>query len=212
METSEHYFSKPVTPTGRGILVLHAWWGLNSFIRGICDRLSQQGYLALAPDLYHGAVALTIEDAQRLRTKLKKDVMTGEILSAERKLRELCATNDPRIGVLGFSLGGHWALWLAEKPDSSIAATIVFYSARGGDYSSSLSAFQFHLAETDEYVGTSTVKKLHKHLRTAGKIVEFHTYAGTSHWFFENDRPEAYQPGAAELAWGRVLSFLNQHV
>ena len=93
-----------------------------------------------------------------------------------------------------------------------MTATVVFYGTRNGDYSTSQSAFQFHLAETDEYVATSGVKKLQKSLAAADKVAAFHTYPGTSHWFFESDRPEAYKPEAAQLAWIRSIEFLKLYI
>jgi carboxymethylenebutenolidase len=192
--------------------VLHAWWGLNQFFKETCDRLASEGFVALAPDLYHGATASTIEEAERLRAKLKKDVATQEITQAAEYLCMSCGGNERGIGVVGFSLGGHWALWLADQSSSPVTATVVFYGTRNGDYTQSRSAFQFHLAESDDYVAASAVKKLQKSLKAAGKEAESHTYAGTTHWFFESDRADAYNAQAAELAWGRTIEFLKKHV
>jgi carboxymethylenebutenolidase len=114
------------------------------------------------------------------------------------------------VGVVGFSLGGGWALWLAEQESSPVAATVVFYGSRGGDYIQGHSGFQFHLAETDPYVSASAVKALRKKLAAVGKQAEFHVYPGTEHWFLEADRPEAYQPEAAKLAWRRTVEFLKK--
>jgi carboxymethylenebutenolidase len=190
------------------VLVLHAWWGFNQFCRTFCDRLAQEGFVALAPDLYHGATAATIEEAKKLRGKLKQETVAAEITRAAEHLRAICGAGQ--IGVVGFSLGGYWALWLADQQASPVAATVVFYASRNGDYIASPSAFQFHLAETDDYVAASGVKKMQKSLQTAGKEAEFYTYAGTTHWFFESDRADAYDAPAAELAWRRTIEFLHK--
>jgi carboxymethylenebutenolidase len=207
-----YYLAKPPSATDKGVLVLHAWWGLNPFFKGLCERLAQAGFMALAPDLYHGKIAATVEEAEKLRLKLKREVVSQEITQAAQQLQTLCGRGRPRIGVIGFSLGGFWALWLAEQPASQVAATVVFYGSRNGDFTASSSAFQFHLAETDPYVAASGVKKLQKSLKTADKTAEFHTYPGTGHWFFEDDRPDAYDPQAAELAWRRTVEFLNAYI
>lgn len=206
------YLAKPKSSLGKGVLVLPAWWGLNGFIRNLCDRFADVGYLALAPDLYHGAIAVTIEEAKRLRSKLKQDIVVHEITQANEILRNECVGDEKRIGLVGFSLGGYWGLWLANQPTSSIAASVIFYGTRNGDYSGCDSAFQFHFAQTDEYVEESAVKKLQKNLKTASKPATFYTYPGTSHWFFENDRPDAYEPAAAALAWNRTVEFLNKYL
>jgi carboxymethylenebutenolidase len=203
------YITHPPAGPGPGVLVLHAWWGLNEFCKGFCDRLAGEGFTALAPDLYHGAVATTIAEAKALRGKLKGKVVREEITEAAGRLQELCGR--PEIGLVGFSLGAYWGLWLVQQPASPIQATVIFYGARQGDYTGSPAAFQFHLAEQDDYVADSGVKKLRKNLAAAGKEAAFHTYPGTGHWFFESDRPAAFQPAAAELAWERTIAFLRQH-
>jgi carboxymethylenebutenolidase len=200
------YVAQPSAGPGAGVLVLHAWWGLNQFLKGFCDRLSGAGFTVLAPDLYHGAVATTIEEAKKLRGKLKREIVAHEITEAAGRLRELCGRQE--IGLVGFSLGGYWGLWLVEQPASPVRAAVLFYAARQGDYAASPAAFQFHLAEHDDYVADSGVKKLRKSLAAAGKTAEFHTYPGTGHWFLESDRPDAFQPEAAQLAWERTVEFL----
>jgi len=209
-DSEKYYVAKPKSGQGRGVLVLHAWWGLNQFCRAFCDRLAQEDFVALAPDLYHGATATTIEEAKKFRSKLKQEAVAAEITQAAEYLQAICGASG--IGVVGFSLGGYWALWLADQKASPVAATVVFYGSRHGDYTASPSAFQFHLAATDDYVAASGVKKVQKSLQTAGKEAEFYTYAGTTHWFFESDRADAYNAPAAELAWRRTVEFLQKHM
>jgi len=203
------YRAEPSSPTGRGVLVLHAWWGLNAFMRRTCDRLAGEGLTVWAPDLYHGAVATTIAEAKKLRPTLKGEVVQGEIASAGEGLQAACQGRP--IGLVGYSLGGYWALWWAQQ-SPAVAATVVFYATRGGDYHAGRSAFQFHLAERDDYVAASGVKKLQKALQAAGRETEFYTYPGTSHWFCEDDRPDAYRAESAGLAWQRCVAFIAKHV
>ena len=211
-EVPSYYVARPRSGEGRGVLVLHAWWGLNPFIRGLCDRLASEGFVAHAPDLYHGATAASIEEAKKLRSKLEQDVVAQEITQATEQLWASCGARRAGVGVVGLSLGGYWALWLAEQKSTPVTAAVVFYGTRNGDYVASQAAFQFHLAETDPYVAASGVKKLQKSLKGAGREAEFYTYAGTTHWFFENDRADAYQAQAAEMAWKRTVEFLRKHV
>jgi carboxymethylenebutenolidase len=87
---------------------------------------------------------------------------------------------------------------------------VVFYAARSGDFSKSQSRFLGHFAETDEWVSAAGLKKVKKALETAGKDFVFHNYPGTTHWFFEEDRVDAFDPKAADLAWTRTLEFLQK--
>lgn len=203
------YLARPkATPSG-GILVLHAWWGLNDFFKGLCDRLAAEGFFVLAPDLYNGAIAKTIPEAEKLSTKIKREVAAAHIL---KSLKELQAEIPGKAaGLIGFSLGAYWALWLVAEKPKAIAATVLFYGTRGGEYAGTKSAFLGHFAEQDEYESDSGKKKLEKTLKAAGKEAAFFTYPGTRHWFFENDHPE-FNAQAADLAWQRTVDFLNTHL
>jgi carboxymethylenebutenolidase len=201
------YLAKPTSaPRGR-VLALHAWWGLNDAFKGFCERLAGEGYLVLAPDLYNGGIAKTIPEAEKLRSKLKREFLTKQISDALKQLRS--ETGQP-VSLVGFSLGAYWSLWLVDEKPKDITATVLFYGTRGGEYAKTKSAFLGHFADTDEFVAASGRKKLEKTLKAAGREVAFHVYPETSHWFFENDRPE-YNPQAADLAWQRTIEFLHTH-
>ena len=203
------YSALPRSGTGPGVLVLHAWWGLNHFTREYCQRLAGEGFVALAPDLYGGKIATTIEEAQRLRSSLNQKLVRADILAALEQLRSLPSVSSDSLGVIGFSLGANYALWLSQEKPELIKAVALYYGTKGGDYASAQGAYLGHFAESDEWVATSGVKKLEKSLRAAGRPVTFYTYSGTGHWFCEADRPEAYNPAAAQLAWVRTVEFLR---
>ena len=202
------YLAKPKSAPRGGILVLHAWWGLNDFFKDFCNRLANEGYLVLAPDLYNGAIARTIPEAEKLRTKLKREPTSKQILQALQQLQ--AEVNEEPVGLIGFSLGAYWSLWLLEEKPGAFSATVLFYGTRGGEYAKTKSAFLGHFAETDQYVSDSGRKKLEKTLKAAGRDAQFHVYPNTHHWLFENDRPE-YNAQAAQLAWQRTIDFLKTH-
>lgn len=201
------YLATPKSAPRGGILVLHAWWGLNDVITDFCNRLAKEGYLVLAPDLYGDELAATPADAERLRQqKIKRNPIHKQIFDALKQLKT--EANGAPIALIGFSLGAWLGLWLIEEKPKDIAATVLFYGTRGGEYAKTKSAFIGHFAETDEFVSASGRKKLEKTLKAAGREVTFHVYPETHHWFFENDRPE-YNPQAAKLAWQRTVEFLH---
>lgn len=203
------YLAIPESALRGGILVLHAWWGLNDFTKQFCNRLANEGYLVLAPDLYSGEIAATPASAKRLRqAKIKSDPTLYQILDAFERLQTDSGGTPP--GLVGFSLGAWLGLWLVEEKPKDIAATVLFYGTRGGEYTKTKSAFLGHFAETDEFVADSGRKKLEKTLNASGKDVAFHVYPKTRHWFFEDDRPE-FQAEAAELAWQRTIEFLKKY-
>lgn len=201
----------PKTGSGPGIVVLHSWWGLNDFFKELCDRLAEAGFVALAPDLYSGKVASTVEAAKKLRaqaTASRRVPAYKTLMAAINSLSHHDAVTTPNVALVGFSMGGHWALWLAQQPELPIAATVVFYAARNGDFTRSNSSFLFHFAENDEWVSAASVRNLKKSLDASGRSTRYYDYPGTGHWFFENDQSEAFHPEAAAVAWTRTLAFL----
>jgi carboxymethylenebutenolidase len=203
----------PKAGAGRGILILHSWWGLNSFFRDLSQRFGDEGFVALAPDLYGGKVAATISEAKRLRasvTASRKEPAYKYLIRMIHFLSTHESVSGPEIAIIGFSMGGHWAFWLAQRPELPIVATISFYAARNGDYSRSGSSFLGHFAETDEWVSLPSIKKLSRSLEKAGREFTFHTYPGTSHWFFERNRTDVFSPEASELAWERTIDFIRK--
>jgi carboxymethylenebutenolidase len=206
----EGFLAVPPTGKGPGVLVLHAWWGLNDTIRAFCTQLAESGFVAFAPDLYHGKVADNIADAEALGSALDSNFLQAkaEIAEATMFLSERVGEAGHNLAVIAFSLGVYYALDLAAADPEHIRSVVLFYGTGDGDYSNSRAAYLGHFAEDDEFEPQSNVDNLEESLRRAGCPVTFYRYPGTGHWFFEPDRSEAYNPAAASLAWERTLSFL----
>jgi carboxymethylenebutenolidase len=114
--------------------------------------------------------------------------------------------------VVAFSLGGYYALHLTDSDPELVDAVVLFYGtdgAVGGDYKNTKAAYLGHFAENDPYETQSNVDTLEATLKRAGRPVTFYRYEGVGHWFFEPDRPDAYNEAAARLAWERTLDFLK---
>lgn len=207
------YLALPPAGAGPGVLVLHAWWGLNNTIRAFCSRLAEAGFTAFAPDLYHGKVASTIAEAEALGSALDENFAQAkaEIAQAAEFLSQRSAQATPGLAVVAFSLGVYYALDLAAAHPERIRSVVLFYGSGDGDYAASQAAYLGHFAELDEFEPPANVQALEASLRSAGRPVTFYTYPGTGHWFFEPDVPQAYNPAAASLAWQRTLDFLREN-
>lgn len=210
--TVSGYLALPKKGSGPGVLVLHAWWGLNDVIRGVCDRLAASGFVAFAPDLYHGAVASTIDGAKNLMSRLSEETARADLAKAIAGLKAHPALRGTRRGVVGFSMGASWALELAKERPGEFAAIVLFYGTGETDLAKADTALLGHFAEKDEFEATDWVEEFEKRVRGRLKEVTLHTYPGTGHWFFEEDRTDAYNAAAAALAWKRTIQFLKGRV
>jgi carboxymethylenebutenolidase len=205
------FLAVPPNGEGPGVLVLHAWWGLNDTIRAFCTRLAESGFIAFAPDLYHGKVAESIAEAEPLGKALDTNHLEAkaEIASATSFLHDRVGPPDRGLAVIGFSLGAYYALHLAAADPEHIRSVVIFYGTGEGDFSTSRADYLGHFAERDQFEPQSNVDELEAALKRAGRPVSFHVYPSTGHWFFEPDRKDAYDKDAAHLAWTRTISFLT---
>jgi len=205
------YLAIPASGRGRAVLVLHAWWGLDGTIKSFCDRLGQAGFVAFAPDLYHGKVADNAADAEALGQALDENHLQAkaEIANAAVFLQARANEADGSLAVIGFSLGAYYALDLSAARPEYVSAVVVFYGTGPAEFSRSRAAYQGHFAEEDEFEPPANVEDLEESIRRAGRPVEFFVYPGTGHWFFEPDRPLSYNKEAAASAWERTLAFLR---
>lgn len=203
------YLALPEAGVGPGVLVLHAWWGLTPFFKALCDRLAAEGFVALAPDLFDGDTAATVEEAQALLERADPNELAHLTRSSLQALRSVDVTPDGPVGVVGFSMGASLGLWLSARVPEEVVATVAFYGAQDIDFDGATSAYLGHYAEQDDYVDDDELVLLEADLHVLGLAPTFHHYPGTRHWFFEDDRPE-HDPAAAQLAWERTLDFLRR--
>ena len=201
------YLASPVNG-GPGVLVLHAWWGLKPFFKHVCDQLAEHGFTALAPDLYQGRIATTIDEAKALREQCDSELMGNIVKAAKDHLTILHA--GQLIAALGFSMGAAWSLMIAENnPD--VSAAVLFYGAGDADFSKVKAKILGHFSETDEWEPLEYVRAMEADMKTAGLDVTLHIYPKAGHWFVEEDRPE-YDSAAALLAWSRTYEFLRKNL
>jgi carboxymethylenebutenolidase len=193
-----------------GVVVLHPWWGLNDDVIAYADRLADQGFAIVAPDMFAGQVATEVDDADRLSSEMDQEIGEAITLAAVDTLEARLGPDGP-IAVLGFSFGAAWAIW-APTQRRQLRATVVYYGTWVGSVlGEATTPVLGHFAEDDPYETDETVTAFEQGLRDAGRDVAIHRYPGTGHWFAEPSR-DAYRREAAELALARTVAFLQQYV
>ena len=206
-KTASAYLAAP-KDGGPGVLVLHAWWGLKPFFKQVCDQLAEQGFTALAPDLYQGQIANTIDEAKALMENRDSEFMGDVVKAAHDHLASLRAGRP--IGVVGFSMGASWAVVVAAN-EADIAAVTMFYGAGEADFKQVKAKVLGHFSDVDEWEPLEWVNKMEAEMKSAGVDVTLHIYPEAGHWFAETDRPE-YDADAAALAWERTYEFLKKNL
>ncbi|MDA8292443.1 MAG: alpha/beta fold hydrolase, partial [Actinomycetota bacterium] len=203
----------PADGPGPGVVVIQEWWGLVPHIEDLCDRFASEGFVALAPDFYHGATTTEPDEAGRLMMAMELSKAARDFSGAVDALVERCGSSA--VGVVGFCMGGGLALVLATQRPDAVRAVVPFYGVipwpdAQPDWSALDAPVLGHFAERDGFASAEYVAQLERSLRDAGnEDVTMHTYEGTEHAFFNDARPEVYDAAASRLAWGRTLEFLR---
>lgn len=203
------YLALPAESEAPGVIVLHAWWGLNPIFKNICDRLAAEGFAAFAPDVNSGKIAKTIDEAKQIMSESDDQRKFDIVTAAPDFLANQPGVRKEPFSIIGFSMGAAWALVLAGERPEEIRKIVMFYGAGEAEYDKIKVDVLGHFAENDEWEDEKYIRAMHDGMQDAGLKADFHVYPTTSHWFFENDRPE-FNPEAAALAWQRTLEFLRK--
>jgi carboxymethylenebutenolidase len=208
------YLSTPKQGSGPGVVVIQEWWGLVDHIKDVCDRFADEGFVALAPDLYHGKTTKSPDEAGKMMMAMRIDEAERDLSAAVQYLSTQDSTTSGKIGVVGFCMGGALSLYTATK-NTSIGACVVFY---GGHPKVKPDLPNLHApvlglyAEKDDFVTPVLVRGLERDVKALGKQIEVIMYPATDHAFFNDTRPEVYNAEAAADAWQRTIEFLRQHL
>jgi len=210
-KTASGYLARPASGKGRGVLVIQEWWGLNDHVKAVADRFAREGFLALAPDLYHGTVTKSPDEAGKLLMALNIQQAERDLRGAVVRLREL--SGGP-VGTVGFCMGGALSLFAACKAAADVAACVVYYGGHpkvSYDFDALKAPLLGHWAEDDGFANPNATL-IEGELKQRGRSYEFHSYPGTKHAFFNDTRPEVYHRQAAELSFERTLAFFRRQL
>jgi len=213
-ESARLYVSGALTRGSPGVVVLHAWWGLNDDVITYADRLAAAGFAVVAPDMFGGQVATTIEEAERLSGAAESpdtepSVESIALAAVDDLARRLGPTS--RLGVGGFSFGAAYATLIPAERERLVASVVYYGVYTGPHVERSSAAVLGHFAESDRFESDEGIAELEESLRSAGREVTIHRYPGTGHWYAEPSR-DAYVAEAADLAFGRTVDFLREHL
>lgn len=203
------YLVSPDVGRGPGVLVLHSGRGLTDFVRRLCHRLSREGFVALAPDLFDGETPESVEAAEAAKADVDVDRTTRRLEDVAEFLRRHESVSRPAVGVVGLGYGAEWASRLAAGLGDDCGALVLFYGVGEPEWSSVTAPVLGHFAQLDHEIPRSRVNELRTMLGNRGIEHDFFVYGNTEPSFFEAEASARHDPEAAGLAWERTLHFLQ---
>ena len=209
---ADGYLATPIGK-GPGVVVIQEWWGLVPQIKGVCDRLANEGFVALAPDLYRGETTRSPDEAGKKMMALRIEETEKELRGAIQYLAGHQTVQPRKIGTIGFCMGGALSLFAASK-NQEVDACVVFYGGHPNvhpDLPKLRAPVLGIYGAKDTFVSPEAVRQLDAELTRLGKRHEFHTYPGVDHAFF-NETGKNYDASSATDAWRRTVEFLNREL
>ena len=213
------HFARPSAGSGPGVLVIQEWWGLDSGIKEMADRLGAAAFVALAPDLYHGEVAGhdEMDKAAHLMQSLPADRAARDMSGAIDYLSGHSAVTSDGIGVVGFCMGGMLSFIIAANRPDKVKAVVPFYGFPQGDaepdWSKLTATISGHMAEHDDSFTAAAARALEAKLRGMGKNVTLTVHPDTGHAFMgAHNALGTFNPTLAARIWPEVVSFLRREL
>jgi len=177
--TCNGYLARPSSGSAPGVVVIQEWWGLVPHIEQVCDRFAAEGFIALAPDLYHGKKTKEPDEAGKLLMALDLDRAAQDMKGAAGWLLGEGGADGDGVGIVGYCMGGALALY-AGTVSETFSAIVAYYPAfpaiqKGKpDFHQVKGAVQGHFAEQDNDGNRQPVEDLERQLEEAGVPADFH--------------------------------------
>lgn len=206
------YLAEPAGTPKAGLIVIQEWWGLTDDIKAIADRYAAEGYLAFAPDLYHGKVAGEPDEARKYVMALERDLAAREIDAGIAWLKDVRGVQ--KVGCVGYCMGGGLTLATAMRSTSRVDAAHVYYGG-GMPADDQLAAIQVSVLGSygadDAGIPKEQVDRLRDVLTKAGVPNDITLYDGAGHSFFNDTKP-SYNPAASADSWTKSLAWFGKYV
>jgi carboxymethylenebutenolidase len=211
---AEGYLARPDAPGEGGgrpaVVVIQEWWGLVPHIEDVSRRLAEEGYIALAPDLYHGKTTVDDEEAHHLMEGLDWGRAAAELAGAVHHLRE--AEGATSVGVVGYCMGG--ALTMVAAAGGGVDAYASFYGfppEGAADVEGTEAPGILFYGDQEDVFSVPDAQAFAERQRERGRETETVVYPDAGHAFF-NDTRETYREHAARDAWARTLELFRRHL
>ncbi|MBI3242505.1 MAG: dienelactone hydrolase family protein [Chloroflexi bacterium] len=211
------YLARPTSSDGPwpGLIVVQEWWGLNDNIRNVADRFAAEGYLAFAPDVYHGELAQVGENEKAMALMQKYGLDAPQAIHGVYPALRAHPDCNGKIGAVGFCFGGRMALNLAIL-EPGLKAACTFYGGRMEMLFDKLGAIRCPVlglfGDADVSIPVGAVEQFDKLLTGHNIPHEVKVYPNSGHAFFRDDDPQSYRPQAAADAWERVRKFFKANL
>jgi carboxymethylenebutenolidase len=209
------YLTLPALGSGPGVIVIQEWWGLTTHIAHMADRLAGEGYVALAPDLYGGATTHDEGEALQLLLEIPVDRAARDLRGAVDYLLERDEVVGETVGVVGFCMGGSFALQLAVQEGGKVAAAVAFYPVgyMPDDYVGLQAPVLIHIADRDEINPPTLAEELNGKISAGtGRKPEIDHYPAGHAFLNEENLLGTFDAEQARIAWDRTIAFLRTHL
>lgn len=216
--TTNGYLATPASGKGAGVIVIQEWWGLNDQVKGVADMFAREGFVALAPDFYHGKGASIGEpnEAQKLMMEFfQANTAAKDAKGAAEFLQSHPAVSSKKVGAIGFCMGGFVAILTATVAPDKVAAVVDCYGVgqRQPDLKSMRGIPLLGIfGGKDHGAGPDAVAALERAAKESGVPFTKYVYPDADHAFLNERRPDVYRPTDARDAWSKILPFLRSNV
>jgi carboxymethylenebutenolidase len=213
--TATGYLAAPESGKGPGVVVLQEWWGVDDNVKGLVDRFAADGFVALAPDLYHGETTEQPDEAQQKMMAMNMGEAEKEMRGAVDYVASHEAFDGSGVGAVGFCLGGGLAVWAATANPKVDAVVTYYYVMPHGkpDFSKVDAPVLGHFGTNDDFISVDDAQGLEQELKDAGADAKFEFYEGAGHAFAnDHDRLGTYNEEHARSAWQKTVDFLKRHL